>query len=107
MRGINKITLIGNLGADPQFLEFAQGTRVTKVSIATTEVWKDKDGSYKEETSWHPLVLWGKLADLVRERGKKGSRLYVEGKLKSRHYNDADGKKKYVSEIVVDSILFL
>lgn len=107
MKGLNKVTFIGNLGADPTLTELDGGICVGKASLATTEWWRDKSGQLKSETSWHPLVFWGSLAKLVAQHCKKGARLYVEGKLKTRQYLDKEGQKKYVSEIVVDSLLFL
>ncbi len=107
MKGLNKISLIGNLGADPELKELNQGMKVVKASLATTETWRSKDGQSKAETSWHPLVLWGSTAELVAKHCKKGARLYVEGKLKTRHYDSTNGERKYVSEVIVDQIIFL
>jgi single-strand DNA-binding protein len=107
MKGLNKITLIGNLGADPELKELAHGVKVVKVSLATTETWRSKDGQPKAETSWHPLVVWGSMADTVVKHCKKGTRLYVEGKLKTRHFDSKTGERKFVSEVIVDQIIFL
>lgn len=107
MKGLNKVTLIGNLGSDPAYIEFDGGSCISKASLATTESWRDRQGQVKSETSGHPLIFWGALAQLVQKHCKKGSRLYVEGKLKTRQFTDKEGHTKYVSEIVVDSILFL
>ena len=97
-RGINKVTLIGNLGGDPSFKSFTNGGSVTNVALATTEVWK-KDGEAQERTEWHNVVFHNGLADIASKYLKKGSRIYLEGSIRSRKYEDKEGKDRTVYEI--------
>lgn len=97
-RGINKVTLIGNLGADPSFKSFANGGSVTNISLATSEVWK-KDGETKERTEWHNAVFHNGLAEIANKYLVKGSRIYLEGSIRSRKYEDKEGKERTVYEI--------
>ena len=107
MRGVNRVMLIGNLGKDPdiQFLEGNIG--VAKFSLATTETFKDRSGKLISQTEWHTVVLWRGLADLAQKYLHKGSLVYIEGRLKTRSWEDKDGNKKYITEIVANEILLL
>ena len=107
MRGLNKVTLIGNLGKDPEYQRMENGSTLAKFTLATNESYKDKDGNIQTITDWHNIVAWRSLADLVNKYTHKGSQIYVEGKLKTRSYEDKDKTTKYVTEIVADSILLL
>ena len=107
MRGLNKVTLIGNLGNDPSVQTLEGNIKVAKFSLATTESYKDSNGQNQSITDWHNVVLWRGLADLANNYLKKGSLVYVEGKLKTRNYDDKDGQKKYVTEIIAEQVLLL
>lgn len=107
MRGLNKVTLIGNLGKDPEIQTLEGEIRVAKFSLATSESYKDKAGQTQTETDWHNVVAWRGLADLASKYLNKGSMIYLEGKLKTRSYADKDGSKKYVTEIIAESIIML
>lgn len=104
--GVNRVTVVGNLGGDPEVRFTPGGQAVCNFSVATSESWKDKDGSKKERTEWHRIVVWGKLAELCGEHLKKGRQCYVEGKLQTRDF-EKDGVKKYVTEIVAREVVFL
>jgi single-strand DNA-binding protein len=107
MRGLNKVTLIGNLGKDPEIQTLEGNIKVAKFSLATTENYKDSNGQNQSTTDWHNIVLWRGLAELAHSYLHKGSLVYVEGKLKTRSYDDKEGQKKYVTEIVAENILLL
>ena len=107
MAGINKVILIGNLGKDPELRYTPNSKAVATFSLATTEKWKDKDGQAQEKTEWHNIVAWGKQAEICKEYLKKGSSIYVEGRLQHRSYDDKDGNKKYITEIVARSVQML
>jgi single-strand DNA-binding protein len=107
MRGLNKVTLIGNLGKDPEIQILEGNIKVAKFSLATTENYKDSNGQNQSNTDWHNIVLWRGLADLASNYLHRGSLVYVEGKLKTRSYDDKDGQRKYVTEIVAENILLL
>ena len=107
MRGLNKVTLIGNVGKDPDFQILEGNISVTKLSLATTESYKDKNGMAQSSTDWHNVVLWRGLADLAKNYLAKGSLVYVEGKIKTRSFDDKDGQKKYVTEIVAEQLILL
>ena len=101
-RGINKVILIGNLGADPEVRYMPSGDAVANVNIATSESWKDKHtGEAKERTEWHRVVFFGKVAEVVDKYVKKGSKIYVEGQLRTRKWQGQDGQDRYTTEIVV------
>jgi single-strand DNA-binding protein len=106
-RSINKVILIGNLGQDPELRYTSGGVAVATFSLATNESWKDQDGSTQERTQWHNLVAWRKLAEICGEYLKKGGRIYVEGRLQYRNYDDKNGVKRYVTEIIVDQMMML
>lgn len=107
MRGLNKVTLIGNLGGNPDFQLLDGSIAVAKFSLATTEIYKDKNGQSHTETEWHSIVLWRNLAELAKNYLKKGSMVYIEGKIKTRNYDDRDGSKRYVTEIIADQVIML
>ncbi|MGB2868609.1 MAG: single-stranded DNA-binding protein [Bacteroidota bacterium] len=106
-RSINKVTLIGNLGKDPELRYTSSGVAVASFTVATNESWKDQDGNVQERTQWHNLVAWRKLAEICGEYLKKGSKVYIEGRLQYRTYDDKNGVKRYVTEIVMDEMLML
>lgn len=107
MRGLNKVTLIGNLGKEPEFQTLEGNISLAKFSLATTESYKDDKGVLHTETEWHNIILWRGLADLAAKYLKKGSHIYLEGKLKTRSYEDKTGIKKYVTEIIGESFIML
>mgnify|MGYP000868553043 CR=1 FL=1 len=104
MAGINKVILVGHLGRDPEVMTFDNGTKKASFSMATTESYRDKDGNWQENTEWHNIVLWRFLAE---KNIIKGDQIYLEGRLRSRSYEDANGVKKYVTEIQGDKVLKL
>ncbi|AOT09812.1 single-stranded DNA-binding protein [Pseudoalteromonas luteoviolacea] len=102
-RGVNKVILVGNLGQDPEVRYMPNGNGVANISIATTDSWKDKNtGQLQERTEWHRVVLFGKLAEVAGEYLRKGSQVYIEGRLQTRKWTDQSGQDKYTTEIVVD-----
>jgi len=103
----NSVQLIGNLGNDPQVKHLESGKVVANLSIATSDSFKNKEGEKVENTQWHDLVVWGKTAEVVEKYLKKGSKVAIEGKLTHRNYDDKDGNKRYVTEIVVNELLML
>jgi single-strand DNA-binding protein len=103
MAGVNKLILIGNLGADPEVRQLPSGDAVANIRLATSESWKDKNtGEKQERTEWHSVVFFGKLAEIVQKYLHKGSKVYVEGKLRTRKWQDKDGQDRYSTEVVVD-----
>ncbi len=99
-RGINKVILVGNLGKDPESRFLQNGTAVANITVATSESWKDKQtGEQKEKTEWHTVVFFGRLAEIVGEYLKKGSQVYIEGKLQTRKWQDKDGNDRYSTEV--------
>ncbi len=106
-RSVNKVTLIGNLGKDPELRYTSSGVAVATFSMATSESWKDTEGNTQERTQWHSIVAWRKLAEIVGEYLKKGSKVYLEGRLQYRNYDDKNGVKRYVTEIVMDEMVML
>ena len=107
-RGINKVILIGNLGADPETRYMPSGGAVANVRIATTESWKDKEsGEQTDRTEWHNVVFFNRLAEIVGEYLRKGSQCYVEGRLRTRKWQDRDGNDRYTTEIVADQMQML
>ncbi|MBG56286.1 MAG: single-stranded DNA-binding protein [Deltaproteobacteria bacterium] len=107
MANLNKVTLIGRLGQDPEIRYTQSGSAVANATIATNDFWTDKQGEKQERTEWHSLVLWGKLADLAQSYLKKGSQVYVEGRLQTRDWEDQQGQKHYKTEVVVTTMQFL
>ncbi len=106
-RSVNKAILIGNLGKDPELRYTSAGVAVASFSLATNESWKDPEGNTQERTQWHNIVAWRKLAEICGEYLKKGSRIYLEGRLQYRTYDDKNGVKRYVTEIVMDEMMML
>jgi single-strand DNA-binding protein len=107
MKGVNKVTLLGNLGKDPDIQVLEGNIKVAKFSLATTESYKDDKGETHSTTEWHTVVLWRGLAELAGKYLRKGSLVYLEGKIKTRHYDDKDGNKKYVTEIIAEQLIML
>jgi single-strand DNA-binding protein len=108
MASLNKVMIIGNLGRDPEVRYTPDGAAIANISLATTSGWKDKNtGERKEETEWHRVVFYNKLAEIVGQYAKKGRPLYVEGRLKTRKWTDKDGVEKYTTEIVADQMQLL
>jgi len=107
MRGLNKAMLIGRLGKDPEMTNFESGVVKASFSMATGEVYRNKEGEKIERTDWHNIVMWRGLAEIAGKYLKKGSRIYVEGKIKTRSWDDKDGNKKYITEIEVSDMHML
>ncbi len=107
-RGVNKVILVGNLGADPETRSMPSGTTVTNIRIATSESWKDKaTGAQQERTEWHSIALFGRLGEIAAEYLRKGSQVFVEGKLRTRKWQDKQGNDRYTTEIVADNMQML
>ncbi len=107
-RGVNKVILIGNMGKDPEIRYMPSGAAAANCSIATSESWRDKtSGEMQEKTEWHNLVFFGRLAEIVGEYCKKGSKIYVEGRLQTRKWQDKSGNDRYTTEIVVNEMQML
>ncbi len=106
-RGINKVTILGNLGADPDYKTLDDGKHITNLNIATSEKWKDKEGQEKEHTEWHRVTLFGKLAEIAADHLKKGSRVYIEGSLSTKEYTDKEGIKRWTTSIKCKELLML
>ncbi len=107
MASVNKVILIGNLGADPEVRYLPSGDAVTNIRIATTDTWKDKSGEKQEHTEWHRIAFFGKLAEVAGEYLKKGSPVYVEGRIRTRKWQDKEGQDRYSTEIVADRMQLL
>ena len=107
MASVNKVILVGNLGRDPETRYMPDGGAITNISIATTSTWKDKSGEKQEATEWHRISFFGKLAEIAGEYLKKGSQVYVEGKLRTRKWQDKDGQDKYTTEVIADVMQML
>ena len=107
MASVNKVILIGNLGADPETRYLPSGDAVTNIRIATTDTWKDKSGEKQEHTEWHRIAFFGKLAEIAGEYLKKGSPVYVEGRIRTRKWQDKEGQDRYSTEIVADRMQLL
>jgi single-strand DNA-binding protein len=105
--GVNKVILIGNLGADPEVRFTPGGQAVANFRIATSDSWTDKNGQKQERTEWHRIVVWGKLAELCGEYLKKGRQCFVEGRLQTREWTDKENRKNYTTEVVAGSVTFL
>jgi single-strand DNA-binding protein len=107
-RGINKVILVGNLGADPETRYMPSGSAVTNLSVATSEQWKDKQsGEQKERTEWHKVAMFNRLAEVAAEYLRKGSQVYIEGKLRTRKWQDRDGNDRWTTEIIADEMQML
>ena len=108
MAGVNKVILIGNLGADPEIRHLQNGASVANFRLATSETYKDKTtGEKREQTEWHNVVAWRGLAEITEKYVRKGSKIYVEGKLRTRQWQDKDNNTRYTTEIVADEITLL
>jgi single-strand DNA-binding protein len=107
MASVNKVILIGNLGRDPEVRYLPSGDAVANVTLATTETWKDKSGEKQEQTEWHRVAMFGKTAEIAGEYLKKGSQVYVEGRLQTRKWTDKEGQERYTTEIRVDRMQML
>ena len=107
MRGVNKVILIGNLGRDPDLRYLPSGDPVAKFTLATNSRWKDKEGQWQDRTDWHNIVVFKRQAEICNEYLKKGSPVYIEGRIQNRSWEDKDGNKKYMTEIVAQSINLL
>jgi single-strand DNA-binding protein len=105
--GVNKVILIGNLGKDPDIMTLENGVKKASFSLATTETYKNKDGSKTQQTEWHNIVLWRGLAEIAESYLKKGYQIYLEGKIKTRSWDDKEGNKRYTTEIVGDAMTML
>lgn len=106
-KGVNKVILVGNLGNDPEVRYMPNGNAVANLSLATSESWKDQQGQVQERTEWHRLTMYRRLAEIAGEYLKKGSQIYVEGKLQTRKWQDQQGQDKYTTEIIVDQMQML
>lgn len=107
MSSVNKVILIGHLGRDPEMRFTKSGDGVCNFSIATSEKWKDKSGEKKEQTTWHRIVIWGKLAEIASEYLSKGKQVYIEGRLQTREWEDKEGVKHHTTEIVASNMTML
>ena len=107
MFGVNKVILVGNLGADPEVRKTANQQTVTQFSLATSESWVNKDGERQEKTEWHRIVVWGKLAETCAKHLSKGRQIFIEGRLQTRSWETEQGQKKFTTEVVAGQILFL
>lgn len=107
MSGINKVTLIGRLGADPEMKKTSTGQTVTRINVATSENWTNREGERQERTEWHRVVVWGKLAETCAQHLSKGRQVYVEGRLQTRSWETEKGDKRFSTEVVASQILFL
>ena len=107
-KSVNKVILIGNLGKDPEVKYTPQGTAVAKITLATNESYKDKAGQWQERTEWHNVVLWQRMAEIAGEYLKKGSKVYIEGRLQTRSWDDKQtNQKKYMTEVVAGTMVLL
>lgn len=107
MSGVNKVILVGRLGADPEVRTLESGTKVSSIRLATSERYKDRNGNQQEATEWHNVVLWRGLADITEKYLKKGDQVYIEGKIKTRKWTDKDGNDRYSTDIVADEMTML
>ena len=106
-RGVNKVILVGNLGQDPEIRYMQNGKAVANLSMATSETWKDQQGQQQEKTEWHRVIAFDKLAEIIGEYVKKGSKIYCEGKLQTRKWTDQQGVERYSTEIVINEMQML
>ena len=106
-KGVNKVILVGNLGNDPEVRYMPNGNAVANLSLATSESWKDQQGQVQERTEWHRLTMYRRLAEIAGEYLKKGSQIYVEGKLQTRKWQDQQGQDRYTTDIIVDQMQML
>ncbi|MFC2129899.1 single-stranded DNA-binding protein [Bacteroidota bacterium] len=106
-RTLNKVMIIGNVGKDPELKRTPSGIPVTSFILATSETWKDRDGNVREHTDWHTVVAWRGLAEVIYKLVTKGSRIYIEGKIQTRSFDDKNGSRRHVVEILAESMLLL
>ncbi|MFZ5510222.1 MAG: single-stranded DNA-binding protein [Pseudomonadota bacterium] len=107
MASVNKVILVGNLGADPETRYMPSGDAITNIRLATTERFKDRNGEQQEHTEWHRIAFFGKLAEIAGQYLKKGSQVYVEGRIRTRKWQDKEGNDRYTTEIVADQMQML
>jgi single-strand DNA-binding protein len=107
MLGVNKVILVGNLGADPEVRYSSTGTAVTNFRLATSENWTNKEGGKETRTDWHRVVAFGKLGEICAEYMRKGKQVYIEGKLRSRSWEDKEGNKRWITEVVASNVVLL
>ena len=105
--GVNKVILLGNLGRDPEITTFENGVKKASFPLATTESYKNKEGQKVEQTEWHNIVMWRGLAEVAHNYLTKGSQVFIEGKIRTRTYDDKDGNKRYITEILTDNMTML
>jgi single-strand DNA-binding protein len=105
--GVNKVILVGHLGADPDMRYTPSGQGVCELRLATSESWNDKNGQRQERTEWHRIVVWGKRAEICSKYLAKGRQVFVEGRIQTRTYDDKDGNKRYITEIIANDVQFL
>jgi single-strand DNA-binding protein len=105
--GVNKVILVGYLGADPDMRYTPSGQGVCELRLATSESWNDKNGQRQERTEWHRIVVWGKRAEVCSKYLSKGRQVFVEGRIQTRTYDDKDGNKRYITEIIANDVQFL
>ena len=105
--GVNKVILVGNLGADPDMRYTPSGQGVCELRIATSESWNDKNGQRQERVEWHRVVVWGKRAEVCAKYLSKGRQVYVEGRIQTRTYDDKEGQKRYITEVIANDVQFL
>lgn len=107
MSSVNKAIILGNVGKDPEIRYSADGKAIANFSVATSSSWKDKTGAKQEQTEWHRISAFGKLAEIIGEYIKKGSQIYIEGRIQTRKWQDKDGVEKYTTEIIADQMTML
>lgn len=108
MSGVNKVIIVGRLGSDPELKSVGNGQQVARLSVATSEVWNDKNGQKQERTEWHRVVVWGRQAENCAKHLSKGRQVYIEGRLQTRSWEDTStGKKAYATEVVANTVQFL
>ena len=107
MASVNKVILIGNVGRDPETRYMPSGDAMVNLSLATTDQWKDKNGEKQEKTEWHRIVIFGKTAEIAGQYLRKGSQIYIEGRLQTRKWTDKEGQERYTTEIVADRMQML
>ena len=104
---VNKVILVGRLGKDPELRYTPSGRPVASFTLATNRIWKNQEGQRNEETTWHNIVAWGPQAETIKEYLSKGRQVYIEGRISNRSYDDKDGNRRYVSEVIVENMQFL
>ena len=105
--GVNKVILIGHLGADPDMRYTPSGAGVCELRLATSESWKDKNGQRQERTEWHRIVVWGKTAEICAKYLAKGRQVFIEGRIQTRSYDDKEGQKRYITEVIAQEVVFI